>query len=65
MIWQIGENIEIFKNLAINLDIELKSDGFHKFMIRIFGGNETKIDEYPWMALLQYSKRKMRIWRIC
>lgn len=25
---------------------------------RIYGGNETKIDEYPWMALLQYSKRK-------
>ena len=25
---------------------------------RIFGGERTKIDEYPWMALLQYSKRK-------
>lgn len=25
---------------------------------RIYGGNATFIDEYPWMALLQYSKRK-------
>lgn len=25
---------------------------------RIFGGERTKIDEYPWMALLQYTKRK-------
>lgn len=24
----------------------------------IYGGNETLIDEYPWMALLQYAKRK-------
>lgn len=26
---------------------------------RIFGGERTKIDEYPWMALLQYTKRKI------
>lgn len=25
---------------------------------RIYGGNITKVDEYPWMVLLQYSKRK-------
>lgn len=25
---------------------------------RIFGGERTKIDEYPWMARLQYTKRK-------
>jgi hypothetical protein len=25
---------------------------------RIYGGNVTTIDEYPWMVLLQYSKRK-------
>lgn len=25
---------------------------------RIFGGERTKLDEYPWMALLQYTKRK-------
>lgn len=25
---------------------------------RIYGGNQTFVDEYPWMALLQYSKRK-------
>ena len=25
---------------------------------RIYGGNRTNLDEYPWMALLQYSKRK-------
>lgn len=24
---------------------------------RIIGGRSTKIDEYPWMALLEYSKR--------
>lgn len=24
---------------------------------RIIGGERTKIDEYPWMALLEYSKR--------
>lgn len=23
---------------------------------RIYGGNKTKIDEYPWMALLEYYK---------
>jgi len=23
---------------------------------RIYGGNETKIDEYPWMALIEYTK---------
>lgn len=23
---------------------------------RIYGGNKTKIDEYPWMALLEYHK---------
>lgn len=23
---------------------------------RIYGGEATKIDEYPWLALLQYSK---------
>ena len=27
---------------------------------RIYGGNATHIDEYPWMVLLQYSKRKKR-----
>lgn len=25
----------------------------------IFGGNETIIDEYSWMVLLEYSKRKL------
>lgn len=25
---------------------------------RIYGGNFTKIDEYPWMALIEYIKRK-------
>lgn len=24
---------------------------------RIYGGNKTKVDEFPWMVLLQYSKR--------
>lgn len=24
----------------------------------IYGGNETLIDEYPWMVLLEYSKRE-------
>lgn len=27
---------------------------------RIYGGNRTIIDEYPWMVLLQYSKRELR-----
>lgn len=26
---------------------------------RIYGGNRTFIDEYPWMVLLQYSKREL------
>jgi len=26
---------------------------------RIYGGNETQIDEYPWLALLKYEKRKL------
>lgn len=25
---------------------------------RIVGGNETRITEFPWMALIQYTKRK-------
>lgn len=25
---------------------------------RIYGGNDTNVDEYPWMVLLQYSKRE-------
>lgn len=25
---------------------------------RIFGGEETKIDEFPWLAQIQYTKRK-------
>lgn len=25
---------------------------------RIFGGKETDIDEFPWMVLLEYKKRK-------
>lgn len=25
---------------------------------RIYGGNETQLDDYPWMALLEYQKRK-------
>lgn len=25
---------------------------------RIIGGEITKIDEFPWMALIEYSKRK-------
>lgn len=25
---------------------------------RIYGGNVTKIDEYPWLALLEYTKRE-------
>lgn len=28
---------------------------------RIFGGEDTKIDEFPWLVQLQYSKRKKRI----
>lgn len=28
------------------------------FIEKIYGGNLTKIDEFPWMALLKYSKRK-------
>lgn len=27
---------------------------------RLFGGNGTSIDEFPWMALLKYSKRKWK-----
>lgn len=27
-------------------------------MDKIYGGNRTKIDEFPWMALVGYSKRK-------
>lgn len=26
---------------------------------RIIGGEVTKIDEFPWMALIEYSKRKL------
>lgn len=25
---------------------------------RIVGGNATEIDEYPWMALIEYQRRK-------
>lgn len=25
---------------------------------RIYGGNQTQLDDYPWMALLEYQKRK-------
>lgn len=25
---------------------------------RIYGGNRTKIDEFPWMALIEYTKGK-------
>lgn len=25
---------------------------------KIYGGVETKIDEYPWMALIEYQKRE-------
>jgi hypothetical protein len=30
------------------------------FTNRIFGGNVTEIDEYPWTVLLGYSKRKYK-----
>lgn len=28
---------------------------------RIIGGEMTKIDEFPWMALIEYSKRKWTV----
>lgn len=28
------------------------------FDVKILGGNVTQIDEYPWLALIEYTKRK-------
>lgn len=28
---------------------------------RIFGGNRTELDEFPWMTLLEYQKREQKI----
>lgn len=28
---------------------------------RIVGGNETRITEFPWMVLIQYTKRKLGV----
>lgn len=30
---------------------------------RIYGGEKTAIDEFPWMALLEYSKRQLQLIR--
>ena len=28
---------------------------------RIYGGNKTRIDEFPWMALIEYTKRAYKV----
>lgn len=32
--------------------------GFHPTGVKIFGGQEAELDEFPWMAILQYSSPK-------
>lgn len=31
---------------------------------KIYGGNKTKIDEFPWMALIQFTKRELSLYFI-
>lgn len=37
---------------------QLPSDCGRDLSVRIIGGERTSLDEFPWMALLEYEKRK-------
>lgn len=44
---------------TINANIPgLGSCGLTSLAHRIYGGDETQLDDYPWMALLEYQARK-------
>ncbi|GLV31538.1 Serine protease 7 [Carabus blaptoides fortunei] len=47
-------NIQNHRNL--NLLPNLKKCGLQVFSERVLGGNATDIDEFPWMAILEYKK---------
>lgn len=53
-----GEPVPNTDQTNVNVDALLPKDcGTTGDQDRIIGGNETSIDQYPWMALVEYRKR--------